>query len=407
MKKNKNNSLIFIIIISLFFGLAGGIGGEFIARIYLFQDIYRIPLFGEINVPKNVYGKSNLIIESPKKVIVEQNTKVLETVNSASKNIVGFFKKKQKQKLKNNIATSSFKIEDYYNLDSPEGEGFVITSDGWIISGFIPQELLKIQATKASTTLIKLKKEFISKYAVINSDGQIFDLIDVNLDNKESVSFWRVDAKDLSVKEFEKVSEINNGQLVVATNFKGATWLTTISAKYSQNLPLVLSSDETYSEISLVQKLDNDFKEGFLFNTDGDLIALINFNKIIKPISSYFSCLSCLLDKEIISKPYLGLYYIDLANFADPLTLKKARHGALIYPNSKGISIIKNSPADIAGLKEGDIITAINTIEINDVNRLSDLISEFRPEEKLNFTIERNKKEIQLAVILGSDSKID
>ena len=91
MENNNKNPLVVIIVISLLFGIAGGIGGEIFARVYLLQNAYKVPLFGEINVPQNVYGGSNLIIESPKKVIVEQNTKVLETVNSAKKNIVGIF----------------------------------------------------------------------------------------------------------------------------------------------------------------------------------------------------------------------------------------------------------------------------------------------------------------------------
>ncbi len=399
MENNNKNSLFVIIIISLLFGIAGGVSGEMFARIYLLQNIYKVPLFGEINVPQNVYGESNLIIESPKKVIVEQNTKIIETINSASKNIVGIFDKISSKK--GLATTTTLKIDELYDTTRVQGQGFVVTSDGWIMSDYVPTDLLSAYQTKASSSLQKFKNDFISKYVIINNEGEILNLLDIDLDAKQLISFWEIDAKDLNVRQFENISDIQKGQLVVATNINSVAWTSTVSKKYSSDQTLVFSSDKSYSEIILSQNLPTDFGNGFLFNINGDLIALLSPDKNIVPVSSYFSCLTCLLNKEAISHPYLGLNYINLEDFSDPNTAKIVGAGAMIYPNKDGISIIKSSPAEIAGLKKGDIIKTINTIKIDKDNSLSDLIASFKTGEKLNFSIERDKREMQILVTLS------
>ncbi len=397
MKKN----LFKIIIFSLLFGLLGGVGGELMARLYLLQNTYKVPLFGDVNVPENVYGGSNLIIESPKKVIVEQNTKVVETAKNAQKNIVAIFKKNtiKPKKINNQLATTTLNIENYYNLQVPLAQGFIVTSDGWIMSNFVPTEMSVLKKQQATSTLLKIKKDFISQYVIITQDRIVYDLVDVNLSVDEQTSFWRINANDLGVRQFKSISEITNGELVIITDFYGHIWLTTVVNKYSDDLPLVLSSDKNYAEIKLANFLNKNIKQSFIFDINGNLLALGQADKKIIPISVDFSCINCLLDGKKIAKPYLGLNYINLHHI---LTTNKniAREGALIYPNNQGVAIVKKSPADLAGLLSGDIIIAVNAIQINKDNNLSDLITQFNPGEKLNLTIIRNNQEKQVLAVL-------
>lgn len=410
MENSLRGKTFSIILISLVFGIVGGIGGELLTRFYVLQNIFKVPMFGEISVPENVYSGSNLIIESPKKVVVEQNTKVLETLNSVNKNIIGIFDAKPSiTKATSTIATTSkiFVPQNNYNLNNYRGQGFVITSDGWIISNFIPEVFLDSKTNTATTSTEKIKVALLPKFVIINNEGKIYKVIDFTIDKNSGVTFWRVEAKDLSVRQFKKISDIEKGQLVVATNFKGKSLLTTISGKYVNEQPSVYSSEKIYSEISLVNEVDKNFNEGFLFNTDGDLIAILKYGEAAKPVSSFYSCLKCLFDKKEFSKPYLGIYYLNLFNYSDPLTKEKFGDGVLISPNEDGISIIKNSPAELAGLKKGDVIKTINAIKIDRNNNFSDILSEYSTNEKISFTIERGQQEMQIDVSLGSVKEID
>lgn len=405
MEKAKNNSIFLIVLLALVFGLAGGIGGEIISRVFLFQDIYKVPMFGEIDVPENVYSGSNLIIESPRKVIVEQNTKIIETVSSARKNIVGIYERLEDDIISPKLAeisSSTFEIENSYDLKSPISEGFVITSDGWIISKFFGGDLLTLSDDLATSTFISLKEGILEKYILISSDGEIYRPIDLEIDSDDKISFWRIEATDLGVKQFEDYAELEKGQLVLATNFSGATWVSSISQKYPSKMAQILSSDESYANLSLVKSIDEKFENGFLFSVDGDLIALLDKSAKITPISTYFSCLNCLLEKKKLEKPYLGLNYIDLGRFVSPSLNSSVDYGALISKNSEGIAVEDASPADLAGLKENDIILAVNTIKIDENNNLSDTILQFSPKQKINLRVLRDGSEMQILVDLGA-----
>jgi hypothetical protein len=392
------NKIISIICYSLLFGFAGGIVGVLFSKFYLFQDIYKIPLFGEINVPENLYGGSNLIIESPKKVIVEQNTKVLETINSAAKNMVGIFEKIPEKDIS---STSDFAINKNYETKNHDGQGFIITSDGWIMSTFIPSELSLSKEKISTSTLARYREEFIDKYVIINTDGKVYDLTDFSYEDTKSISFWKIEAKDLSVKQFKKLPNINRGELVVAVNFKGDALLTTILKKSIDNPPTILSSENNYSEISLVDTPDKSFGDGFLLSTEGDLIALFSQDGPIKPVGSYLFCLSCVFEKNTLKRPYLGINYINLASFSSPVSGERYSQGALLYGEKDKPAIIKNSPAEKAGLFEGDIIISVNSQKINADNPLDNMLSELSPGDTLNLIVERDLKEISITATLG------
>ncbi len=56
-------------------------------------------------------------------------------------------------------------------------------------------------------------------------------------------------------------------------------------------------------------------------------------------------------------------------------------------------SVTDESAAEKAGLKEGDIITKINDSKVNSPEELTKTIGKFNPNDKINITYKRNKKE--------------
>ncbi len=69
-------------------------------------------------------------------------------------------------------------------------------------------------------------------------------------------------------------------------------------------------------------------------------------------------------EKEEIKLPSLGINYINLSQTAQIDTTKQT--GALIYPDKFGIAIVKDSNADKVGLKEGDVILAVNSLNLDE-----------------------------------------
>ena len=73
----------------------------------------------------------------------------------------------------------------------------------------------------------------------------------------------------------------------------------------------------------------------------------------------------------------------------------------MIYRGSDGVAVVKGSPASLAGLKEGDIITAIAGIKLDKNNSLFDLIQQHIAGEKVSIEYWRAAEKKQLEVTLG------
>ena len=72
--------------------------------------------------------------------------------------------------------------------------------------------------------------------------------------------------------------------------------------------------------------------------------------------------------------------------------------------NGNGVeirSLTDESPADKAGLKEGDVITKINDTQIDSPEQLTKTIGKFKPEEKITVTYKRDKKEQKTTATLA------
>jgi S1-C subfamily serine protease len=63
-------------------------------------------------------------------------------------------------------------------------------------------------------------------------------------------------------------------------------------------------------------------------------------------------------------------------------------------------SIYANGGAAAAGIKKGDVITAINNVPVRTFAELQEQISKYRPNDRVNVTVVRNKKTQQFAVTL-------
>jgi serine protease Do len=64
--------------------------------------------------------------------------------------------------------------------------------------------------------------------------------------------------------------------------------------------------------------------------------------------------------------------------------------------------IYQGSPADIAGLKQGDVITNMDDITIRTMNQLTRELFSYEPGERVNLTVYRDGQKIEVLVTLGT-----
>ena len=102
-----------------------------------------------------------------------------------------------------------------------------------------------------------------------------------------------------------------------------------------------------------------------------------------------------------MTRGWIGIEAQDITTeLADSFKLKNTQ-GSLIA------GIIKNSPAEQAGLRAGDILLEINGLQVIDSNSMLALISELKPNKQAILKIARNQKEFNFAVMIGRRPKFE
>ncbi|HQC49892.1 MAG: S1C family serine protease [Patescibacteria group bacterium] len=387
----QKNRLLPMIIVAFVCGFIAGVAGEIITRVYILND-YSIPYFyNEVNLDDLNYNRPGLIIRDAKKVVVNHDVKVAETINSIRPSLVGIYKNLG---VNGTSATSSPATPatttalvnlEYYKLDEPIFIGLIVTSDGWVAAS-LPEAL---------------EKTFnIKDYVAITADKKIYQLEQISTlkDLPGDLFFFRLAAvNNLTVRKITDQSEISLGQSVLAINDFNNAFLTSISS--FRKSTALLSSDSLNARFSLANDLGDEFKNSFVFDIAGNLVAVISANKEIVPAFSYTRYWQSLLQNGTVTQPFLGVHYLDLSTLKVlGLNMEK---GAWLKSGENLPAIIKNSPAELAGLKEGDIISWINNQEINAYNDLANIISGFNPGDTINITYLRNGEEKIINVKLG------
>lgn len=381
--KKKNNNLILVLIIASVFGLSSGLVGEIIARAYLFNNSFNVPFFAEIDFDNN-NGGSSVVIRNPRKVVVEQNEKVTEVAASVSKSIVGIYEKiKERKEINSDNNTDILNPKEEYRLQDRIGEAFVVTSDGWIISNFVPSD----KNIAKATTSIDLISESFADYVIITKDKKIHKIERVVFSPNLEYSFWKIESKDLPVVEMVSTTDVKSGQMLVGIDFDGRVE-TVIINDLNKNDNLVKYSDNFKKSINL----SNGTKKGFFyFNLKGGAVGFPDEEGKLYLVDNYTYAIDSLLNNEKIDTINYGIYYLDLSEFVSQDD-EVSEKGAQIYPNSAGISIEKNSLAEKAGFKIGDIILTVNNIEIGKNNDLAYVLSTLKLNEKLYIEYLRNNE---------------
>ncbi len=357
-------------------GFAAGILGTLLVR-YMVEDSY-LPYFNqELDLNNLNANRAGLIIREPKKVVVNQDLKIEETLNAVSGSLVGVFKETAK--------SSDPNRPDYYALEKPLFIGLVVTGDGWVVSS-LPDDI---------------KESFnVKNYLAVTADRKIYRIDKINVikdSSGDAVFFHLAEANNLPVRKIVPRAELSLGQSLLVIDNEKNVWPTSLSS--FKKSAVVLSSDAPQAFLSLANNSEAKQRNSFIFNFAGDLVAVIGADKDIVPAFAYSNYWQDLGKEQISGRPFLGLNYLDLSavKIAD-ITMNK---GALVYPGSDKVAVVKNSPAAAAGLVAGDIITWVNNQELTSGNDLADLIIRYRAGDKITLSYIRAGQERQAEIKLG------
>jgi serine protease Do len=107
-----------------------------------------------------------------------------------------------------------------------------------------------------------------------------------------------------------------------------------------------------------------------------------------------------------LSRPFMGITYIPLDKGVAVKNKLPLDHGAWIHrEDSTGRSVaavVADGPADVAGIKTGDIITALEGHTIDSTHLLEDILVQYAPGRTVSVELYRNGKYLTVRVTLGT-----
>jgi S1-C subfamily serine protease len=110
--------------------------------------------------------------------------------------------------------------------------------------------------------------------------------------------------------------------------------------------------------------------------------------------------LSQLTETGKASRAYLGVYSVEITPEVAKSYNLPVTAGAYLYSSSSYSAIVSNTPASKAGLKDKDIVTAVNGVKVGAAGSLSSLIGEYKVGDTVQLTVLRDGKEIAINVTL-------
>ena len=250
-----------------------------------------------------------------------------------------------------------------------------------------------------SGVIVDSKKGYIltNNHVVDDMDGIRVKLIDkrefeatiIGTDPKTDLAILQIDAENLDDIRMGDSDELRVGE-----------WVMAVGSPFSENLSHTVTTG-IVSAIGRSNILDSGSYEDFiqtdaainpgnsggaLLNMDGELIGI---NTAIAtggyekgnrgvgfaiPSSMANRIMSDLIDKGYVTRSWLGVIIQDLdSETADALDID-TRNGALIA------DVVKDSPAEAAGIQEGDVIIEFNGKSIANTANLKNVVSLSTPE---------------------------
>ena len=365
--QNTKNKLILTLAI-IFVLLAAGLN-YFGPQVEHFWETFK-------NSFTQIQTRTEVITE--KKVVSEESA-VIEVVEEASGAVVSIVAKQ--------VVFSPFTgpaVEE-----GGIGTGFIVESDGLILTN-----KHVVSAENA-------------RYRVVLKDGTDYPVEEIHRDPFVDLAILRIKASGLPTVKLGDSSQLKVGQTVIAIGNALGRFTNTVTVGVVSGIGRGITASSGFGQSEVLDDviqtdaaLNPGNSGGPLLNLSGEVIGInvattsgaenIGFSipiNAVKPVLADFKA------KGRIVRPFLGVEYVIVTE--DLSVLRKLPQGAFIQ------RVVKDTPAEEAGLKAGDIIIKVDGEDINEENTLAQAIRKHKVGDSLRLTIDRNGRQLELTAVLG------
>ena len=258
------------------------------------------------------------------------------------------------------------------------GSGVVLTPDGYIVTNnHVVEGADEVEVTFNNK---------VKKVATV-----------IGTDPTTDLALIKVDASDLPYLTFGDSDNVRIGEWVLAVgnpfNLTSTVTAGIVSAK-ARNLSILGEGTSVESFIQTDAAVNPGNSGGALVNTKGELVGI---NAAIASHTGSYEGYSFAIPSNIVRKVvddlllygtaqrgYLG---VQIAELTQELADKEG------LENIEGVyvaDVTEGGAAKLAGMKSGDVITAINGKKVNSTTQLKESVGQYRPGDKIDVEVNRN-----------------
>lgn len=272
------------------------------------------------------------------------------------------------------------------------GSGVIISEDGYIVTN----NHVIDNATKLRVTL---------------HDGRAFDADIVGSDSATDVALIKIEASGLPTLPFGSSDDLRLGEWVLAIGYPMELQSTITAGIVSAKARRLGALDNSAGIESFIQTdaaVNPGNSGGALVNTRGELVGI---NTIIKTSTGSYVGYSFAVPETIVRKVVIDLKESGVVQRAVLGISFRAVDQQFIddMGETTGIDTIggmyvatvsDGGAASEAGIRKGDVITAIDGIAVNDSAIFLEQIGKRRPGDKITLSVRRGNKELSLSATL-------
>jgi len=267
------------------------------------------------------------------------------------------------------------------------GSGFIINQEGYVLTN----EHVVRKADKIKVTL---------------SDGREFDGEVIGSDVTSDMAIVKIKADHLPTVTLGNSDKLRVGEIVIAIGnpygLQQTVTMGVVSAK-GRSIPTGIEGHIYRNFIQTDTAINPGNSGGPLLNIKGEVVgintAIIPYAQGIGfaiPINMAKRNIDDLIYLGKVRRSWLGVYIQEVTpEIAEQFGLPEDAKGVLVG------DVIKDSPAEEAGIKRGDIITKVNDEEVNSPGELQDKIRDIDISDKANIEIMRDGKATRFIVKIG------
>jgi S1-C subfamily serine protease len=278
------------------------------------------------------------------------------------------------------------------------GSGIIYDQNGWILTN-------KHVVQGSDTMKVEL------------NDGRVFDGSVYGIDTLTDLAIVKINASGLPAAKVGDSSALKVGQLVVAIGSPLGTYTNSVTSGIVSAKGRTITTDGNQNLNNLIQTdaaINPGNSGGPLLDSGGDVVGIntaiaadSNGIGFAIPIDIAKPIMSQAVAGKKLERPYLGVIYRAIDRQLATQDKLPVDDGALVIPGganggASAPAVVPDSPADKAGIKEGDIITKVNGQAIDTDHPLDATLSEFSPGDTVAVDVLRNGQSMTIQVTLAT-----